>query len=70
VSLADGRLDTETSPQHAEALIWLAQAELSTGRTQEARQLAKLAQEIHQRHPQLEGAFRKPLTALNARLKS
>jgi hypothetical protein len=70
VALAEGRLSTKTSPHHADAMIWLGQAQLATGRAQEAKQLAMHAQEIHARHPQLEEAFRKPLAALKARLKA
>jgi tetratricopeptide (TPR) repeat protein len=70
VSLADGRLDTQTSADHADSLIWLGQAQLATGHAQEARQMARQAKEIHDRHPQLEENFRKPLANLNARLRA
>jgi serine/threonine-protein kinase len=70
VSLAEGRLDTQTSADHADALIWLGQAQLATGNTQEAKQMTRLAKEIHNRHPKLEEAFRKPLAILNERLRA
>jgi tetratricopeptide (TPR) repeat protein len=70
VDLADGRLNTSTSPQHADALIWLGMAQLAMGHRQEAKKLADQAKEIHDRHPQLAEAFRKPLADLNSRLKA
>jgi tetratricopeptide (TPR) repeat protein len=70
LSLAEGSLDTQMSPHHADALIWLGMAHLATGHKPEAKKLADQVKAIHDRHPQLAQVFRKPLADLNARIKT
>ena len=70
LSLAEGRLDTQMSPHHADGLIWLGMAQLAAGERREAKALALQAKAIHDRHPQLAVVFRKPLAELNTKLQA
>ena len=70
VALAEGRLSTRSSPQHADALVWLGQVLVSMGHMDEAREFKRAAQQIFERHGRLEEAFRSPLIALTARLNA
>lgn len=70
LNLAEGRLDTQMSPHHADALIWLGMAHLASGHMPEAKKLADQAKAIHDRHSRLAIVFRKPLAELTAKFNA